>query len=83
MYNVYRYHIILLDQDENAMDTSEQQDDTIDGANVHQQDRIQANNMQDGGEAMNGIYLLICLLATFRNTRFIALIAAIQTFIYS
>jgi len=73
----------MLDQDENAMDTSEQQDDTIDGANVHQQDSIQANDMQDGGGAMNGIYLLICLLDTFQNTRFIAFIAAIQSFIYS
>jgi len=57
------YPILLSDQNESAMDTTEQQDYAVDGVSVHQQDiNTQAKNVQDGGGTMNGIYILICLL---------------------
>ena len=51
------YPILLSDQNESAMDTTEQQDYAIDGMNVHLQDNnTQAKNVQDDGGMMSGIY---------------------------
>ena len=72
------FNAILLDQD-NMMDTSEQQDHAVDGASVHQQDTdTQANNIQDGGGAMNGI----CLLAYLHQQLFYTLIILLFRYLF-
>jgi len=56
MFNIINL-TLLLDQNENAMDTTEQQDYAVDGANVHQlANDTQAMDVQDGGGMMTGIY---------------------------